>query len=165
MKLISIACIAALMLSPALAQSPPADVEQYICTSELSGGLRWDNEAKRWTEASFRPDLKFLFTVSSIPDAATREFSSRLRRVNVKQFGASSLSDVCVSSTPLVVSEDPKDIYIDGDYTLSCAKATEYFKLNLKALRFMMIYPHGYIDGQDRSGNTPMINVGTCVKL
>lgn len=38
-------------------------------------------------------------------------------------------------------------------------------EINFSELRFMNVYPRGYVDGKDQEGNTPAITVGQCVKL
>jgi hypothetical protein len=46
-----------------------------------------------------------------------------------------------------------------------CSLLLEDFIVNVKALRFLLIYPVGYVDGLDTNANTPAISGGTCTKI
>jgi hypothetical protein len=53
----------------------------------------------------------------------------------------------------------------DSHSMLRCSLGTINMRVNLKALRYMKIYPEGYIDDGDHKGDTPNIEIGRCSKI
>lgn len=46
-----------------------------------------------------------------------------------------------------------------------CRAGSTDYRFNPETLRYMEIYPVGYIDGQDQENDTPYIGVGKCSKI
>ena len=53
----------------------------------------------------------------------------------------------------------------DDDGGFRCVTITEDFVVNIKTLRFLRIYPLGYVSGQDNNDNTPSVSGGTCTTI
>ncbi len=66
--------------------------------------------------------------------------------------------------------EEFPDFYCEKDAPnrsgyIHCEDGVGSFRINIKTMRYMKVYPIGYIDGEDNNTDTPMIEIGTCRKL
>ena len=124
--------------------------DRYLCLPELSTGFRWSETAKRWNQENFATDItKYLveqsevvgqedsFIVKQIGSDYPAHNSCKRRRT-----GDGSL-------TPLIV----------------CGSIGYAFMMNVETLRYQEIYTIGFIDGLDRSGDTPSLTIGRCSSL
>jgi hypothetical protein len=124
-----------------------ARAEYYLCTTEASTGLAYDEATKAWRPATFRKADKYIF-----------------RKSSTAQSGWEVVRDGFES--PLF----PCDNDFDPKQILQCRGVPQYF-LNRKTLRFMRVYWMGYWSDDLAAGgaasaqgrDTPSIEIGTCV--
>jgi hypothetical protein len=131
-----------------LASAEP--LEQYICIGEQATGFNWDG--KRWVSASFNTaNEKFLVQeIQPERDVLGDEYN-----VVVKKFGENRNMHTCKRET-FRGTKVPQFV---------CGGLGYGMVINTKSLRYQEYYGLGYVDGDDKPGNTPSITIGRCTRL
>jgi hypothetical protein len=146
------------LLQPAFSQSKD---RAYYCVVEMSAGLALDRTSKKWDATTFRVDQKFVLHM--------KYGGSRMAKVIGEEVQVSDY-DITITDAGTdfdrPCSNNQKMVTIhDDDGGFRCGTITEDFFVNIKTLRFLRIYPLGYVDGQDNNDNTPSVSGGTCTKI
>ncbi|WP_316159791.1 hypothetical protein [Bradyrhizobium sp. SZCCHNRI20481] len=141
----------------------PKDVTFY-CTSEAVGGLRYDEQLKKWRSANFQADgrfvlkLEFVSTTSEpIYEGASPSIVHRFR-ITVRPAGSTIDSRCIADSDDGLVAVWPRG-HVRCSYSLS------ELRFNPANNRFLESYLIGYISGEDNNKDTPSIAAGICTKI
>lgn len=135
----------------------------YLCLPTASGGVSYDATSKTWVGVRFR--LRDQLIVILNPTKVGRqqgildEQDAIGYEIDIVPVGS---KDRRRCRKDLSLPDD--DIFIRFGVA-KCDYLLNDFKINLSTGRFMMIYPIGFLDGQDNYENTPSITVGTCTKI
>jgi hypothetical protein len=145
-------------LQPAFSESKDG---AYHCVVEMSAGLGFDRTSKKWFATTFRVDQKFVLRM--------KYGGSRMAKVTGEEVQVSDY-DITITDAgtdfdrPCSHNQKMATIH-DDDGGFRCGTITEDFFVNIKTLRFLRIYPLGYVSGQDNHDNTPSVSGGTCTKI
>jgi len=131
-----------------LGSATVAHGEQYLCVAEHASGFSYYELSNGWRPAEFSTQSKYV--VSASPSEA--------HVYEVKELGKDRVISRC------------KDDFDEWGY-LDCHGIKD-FKLNRKNLRFLAIYPFGYVNvlpdlnkTTDKSSDTPSMQIGFCSKF
>ena len=132
----------------------------YFCNVEFGGGLRYDKAHHKWESAEFEPDLKFVLRLK-FRTTNSRTFGTR--KYSYAQYEASITPAGMNKPVPCfgVTSIFP---WLNDQGYLTCTSAKTEYKFNLDNNRFLSIYTHGYLDG-DENPHTPGLLGGICTKI
>jgi hypothetical protein len=129
----------------------------YYCVVEMTAGLAFDEASKKWSAAALRVDQKFVLRMKY--GASRIEEGKQVSDYDITITDASTDFDRPCSSNQEMVTIH----HDDGGFR--CGTITEDFVVNIKTLRFLRIYPLGYVSGQDNNDNTPSVSGGTCTTI
>lgn len=136
----------------------------YYCVEELSGGLVYNEGLKRWESTRFNPTDKFVVRfkyIGSHPASYDPRLSNDEYYVTVTESGSDHISSCQTNSSP-----EKDTVEFTGSAGIgACDALFEHYTFNLRNNRFLKIYELGYVDGIDKSGNTPSVSGGTCTKI
>jgi len=142
------------LVQPAFSQSKDG---AYYCVVEMSAGLAFDGASKKWSAAALRVDQKFVLRMKY--GGSHIEEGKQVSDYDITITDAGTDFDrPCSSNQKMVTIHDD-----DGGFR--CGTITEDFVVNIKTLRFLRIYPLGYVSGQDNNDNTPSVSGGTCTRI
>ena len=153
------AITALIVASLALVQSAFSQSKDgaYHCVVEMSAGLGFDRTSKKWFATTFRVDQKFVLRMKY--GGSRIEEGKQVSDYDITIMDAGTDFDrPCSSNQKMVTIHDD-----DGGFR--CGTITEDFVVNIKTLRFLRIYPLGYVSGQDNNDNTPSVSGGTCTRI
>lgn len=136
------ALLASAYASPALAEG-----ETLLCVGELSTGFRLDG--KNWTIAKFNTD-KDRYVVKPVK---LKDYSGSPVNYEVTQLGEQYAIHECFRAEG------------NAGIEMVCGGLGMGFIVNFKTLRYQETYGIGYLDGEDKPGNTPAISIGKCSPL
>ena len=140
------------LVQPAFSQSKDG---AYYCVVEMSAGLAFDGA--KWSAAALRVDQKFVLRMKY--GGSRIEEGKQVSDYDITITDAGTDFDrPCSSNQKMVTIHDD-----DGGFR--CGTITEDFVVNIKTLRFLRIYPLGYVSGQDNNDNTPSVSGGTCTTI
>jgi len=134
------------MASAALAQSKDA---AYYCVSEAAGGLWYNEQTKKWEGHSFHAEQKFVLKIGLVRSWVRREY-----KVLITQSGQKGLPCFGFSNEETITKD-----------RILCTTYVHDYRFDLQTNRFLAIYFHGYLDGNENNNNTPVIQGGTCTKI
>lgn len=141
----------------------------YLCEADASGGVAYDENLHRWVATTFRTDRIRLTVVVGQQSMGKASFLDRdelamVYTISVGSFGEKSQACGPIGGfTPLNLGGSGSVMYSTG--FVSCNAALMMYKFNFDKLRYMRIYSFGFIDGEDKSGNTPLVEIGKCGKI
>lgn len=126
--------------------------ESYLCIADMATGFSYNKTIDKWEIAKFNvDDSKYVVSKSNLKGYVWE----------IKKIGDSEPISWC------------KEDINDGGY-LHC-EGFEYFKMNIRNLRFMSVYMIGYINDNIKEnngsfifkegGNTPSMQIGKCSPL
>jgi hypothetical protein len=127
----------------------------------MSAGLAFDGASKKWSAAALRVDQKFVLRM--------KYGGSRMAKLTAEEVQVSDY-DITITDAgtdfdrPCSYNQKMVTIH-DDDGGFRCGTITEDFVVNIKTLRFLRIYPLGYVSGQDNNDNTPSVSGGTCTRI
>ena len=141
----------------------------YYCTIEAAGGLRYDEQLRKWRSANFKPDKPFVLKLQFLTSTKESMFEgAELRGVNkfrVTVTEAGSTSDSACRN----VDDYKSPISVWGDGWLRCNASLTEYSFNPSNNRIMTAYLVGYVDGEDNNNNnnnnTPTVAAGVCTKI
>ncbi|TIP80116.1 MAG: hypothetical protein E5X63_32465 [Mesorhizobium sp.] len=84
-------------------------------------------------------------------------------QVSVRPFGEAMGN--CASRTDTWESLEPALLSIFPSGRVQCSARLTDYDFNFEALRYLRVYPLGFVDGVDEAGNTPFIEIGTCSRI
>jgi hypothetical protein len=136
-----------LAVAIALAPSPAAAIDKYVCIGEQATGFHWNGTT--WAQTALQvADQKYI-----IADVDPKDFRSQNGRYTVSVTGLGEHFPSSLCETPQFE-------------TISChSEAYGEMRINLHNLRWLSFYPHGYVNGADNNDDTPGVTIGRCSKL
>ncbi len=118
---------------------------KYLCIGNKSTGFKYENG--NWNSVDFKVDKRYLVAVKK------HWFKDEVL-YSITEFGKDRASFYCDKEAP------------DKYGYIICEEGLGSFRVNIRTLRYMDVYPVGYIDGKDNNAtDTPSIEIGTCTKL
>jgi hypothetical protein len=137
------------MASGELAQSK--DVA-YYCVAAVAGDLWYNEKTKKWEGHSFRAEQKFVLKMGLVRSRVRGEEQVNDYKVTITESGQNT------DLTCYALSDEETITIKDKDRIL-CTTYTHDYRFDLQRNRFLAIYPHGYLDG-DNNNSTPAIEAG-----
>jgi hypothetical protein len=130
--------------------SRPQSPRRATCgLGEQSTGFKWDGQ--RWTSTKFTAEND-KFVVQQVPE---RNLMGEIVNFEVTMFGETVPRHRCFRSS---YDGKPSQIIICGGLGWG-------FQMNTKSLRYQEFYGIGYLDGEDKPGNTPSLTIGRCSRI
>jgi hypothetical protein len=135
----------------------------YFCNSEAGGGVFFNSSLGKWEGSKFNPRpafvLRLRFLQRSQTDDAVGDRSASVYEVSRTEVGT-SVAEPCVGDVgqEVTVRDEPRSRFV------RCESFSGRLVLNLNTNRFLEAYLYGFIDGVDKSGNTPFVSAGSCTK-
>lgn len=120
------------------------DGKQWICVAEAATGFAFHND--KWQRVTFNIDGE-KYIISQTEPKQSHILTYRITQLGKKTSG--SCQSIKYPPFP----------------TISCNYSLTEIKVNVKSLRFIAVYPIGYIDGKDTNDNTPSMTIGKCSPL
>lgn len=133
----------------------------YLCLPEFGGGVAYDEAAQKWEGTVFRPNGRFVMKATYAREEPWSEGSDLMVQyysVSISEFGEGAKPIACTEADGLSI---PASL---GGFFGCNASLTDY-RINLATMRYLAIYPVGYVSGQDNNDNTPSIMGGTCARI
>lgn len=122
--------------------------EAYLCIPTAISGFKFNSLNRSWEHARFR----------------IGETKKILKKTNGKwewkYFGEKYSLSECTSG-----GEPSNQDGFNSAGFLFCDVFGGHMKINKNTLRYIETYEVGFIDGKDKDGNTPSIEIGTCSPL
>jgi hypothetical protein len=112
--------------------------------------------------ATFRPRGKFVLRltfVKSRKEKLTDQFE-----VNYDDYEV-TITEAGQNQAKSCKKGQTRTASLDEYGFLSCEALLQEYQFNLKAMRFLQVYPVGYVNGIDEKGDTPSVSGGTCTKI
>ncbi|MCK1459614.1 hypothetical protein IVB34_14755 [Bradyrhizobium sp. 2] len=137
----------------------------YYCTPEAVGGVRYDEQLKKWRSANFRPSGNFVLKLQYVSSRKDRMFSGA-DESTVHEFKVTVTEAGSSKELPCTNMRDyklPISVWPDG-WVLCSASLSEY-KFSPANNRYLAAYLVGFVDGTDNNEDTPSIAVGVCTKI
>jgi len=130
---------------------PAHALEKYICIGDQAVGFRLLNG--RWSNAVFNVNDDRLMVMEIPPKKSI--FGDATINFVVRKFGSDRNLHECSRQT------------FDGKPTtrIVCGGLGFGFLMDTKSLRYQDFYGLGYLDGEDRPGNTPSLTIGKCTRV
>jgi hypothetical protein len=148
-------------VQPAFAQ--PKDAA-YYCITEMSAGLTFDKTIKRWATIEFRPDRKFVIRMKFIGWRNQKNDTGKDQ--GVSDYNIALIDAGTTFPNPCLNSSDQETVTIrDNVGEFRCRVNLTDVIVNLKTLRFLSMYPYGYVDSRDINEDNPYVSGGTCTKI
>lgn len=117
---------------------------QLICLGEKAVGFKWSGG--QWASATFSvADDKFL-----VSEVAPMKIGDETFTFEVKKFGREQ---------PVFRCSRP-----GGGNRLTCGGLGYGMLIDMGTMRYQELYGLGYINGNDKDGNTPSLTIGTCAR-
>lgn len=141
----------------------------YLCEADASGGVAYDENLHQWVATTFRTDKNRLTVVVGQQSMGKASFLSKdelamVYTISVGSFGEKSQACSAIGGfTPVNSGGSALVMYSSG--FVSCDAAFMTYKFNFDKLRYMRIYSFGFVDGEDKGGNTPLVEIGKCGKI
>lgn len=127
-----------LMCNTAIAADDPS----WLCVADAANGFSFQRGA--WQPTTFNvKDKRYLLSKGT-------DFRSTGYRW--KEFGSSNPGKVC--------AENRTGGYVCGENDLPAKTVFDQ-----ATLRYMTVYPYGYLEGEDNNADTPHIEIGRCSRL
>jgi len=168
--ILRVAALAVCLLAPLTsAQAQFVKNGAYFCTSEVAGGIKYDEQTKKWRGQALRSDEKFVVRLRFI--RTRMENISGLDRL-VQHYDVTITMAGTNNALPCV-SEGMLYVRMRDNEWLKChiplarpfdPYFTDYI-INLKTNRFLWTYLTGFVEGRDAPGDTPAVGAGTCTKI
>jgi hypothetical protein len=134
--------------------------DSYDCSSDMVGGLTFDQQSKQWGPARLSDMLKFVLRLTSV--AKTDEVGARLFKVTIT-YEASNDPVPCWTSYGYKGS--PEEVpMLASDNMLRCITFAKSYRFNVQTNRFLAANLEGFVDG-DGLGDTPYLAIGKCTKI
>ena len=139
----------------------------YFCTTEMVGGLIYNEASKKWESAEFKVDSKYIIQLVLLGNRMREKFMKFEQdemlldyEVVIKQTG-----DQYDTSCRVSKEAETETVTVGKKYILECSSDFGQLKFNLMNNRFLLAYMHGYVDGKDDKKNTPSMKGGVCTKI
>lgn len=159
------ACIFAVCMSTASAQTLPDYSGSFLCKLTASAGLRLDHQTQTWNPVIF--DVRSQSILMKI-EATGQTGSSTIHaefgryRISFKDFGSKDAPLQCVSNyaSANFLREVP---IIDG--RIDCRAFSSHYQVNLTDTKIQIMFDGGYMDDWKENQDTPYVAVGICEKV
>jgi hypothetical protein len=155
--------LAALLASSPSELASEAQNLTYFCVEEFSGGLHYDETAKKWRGATFRANTKFILRLKHVRSRTFKNFFGQNEQV--QDYDVSITESGSSVAEPCHNYPASKMITLDSSRWLRCRDGAERYIFNLNNNRFLSAYLHGYVNGKDTNADTPHVGGGTCTKI
>jgi hypothetical protein len=131
----------------------------YVCVTDIQTGFAFDKEQKRWHQANFEAEAKYVISKASRKDLQTENLvAAEDETLVVKSIGA---------SIPVSVCRKGFEKTFDKDDEAHC-EGVIHFKMSRRLLRFLAVSSHGYwkYDAMATEGYfLPTMSIGKCSPL
>ncbi|MBR1229497.1 hypothetical protein JQ600_31900 [Bradyrhizobium sp. AUGA SZCCT0176] len=160
--------LGALVLAPLAAKAQSRNVE-FICVADMVSGLGYDSGSQKWKAMTFPIEHKFNLRLKFLSAKATKNIFDK-DDVETKYEVAVTTS---AQKTPTPCVDFGRGLTTEITVTefsyLSCywggLGPSRQLRLNLKNKRFLEVYLHGYLDGEDVPNTGPALLGGSCKEL
>jgi hypothetical protein len=123
---------------------------RLLCKPTASGGVFFNETTKAWEGTVFLPgEDGFILTNSFKGPNADRYEGFAFHAIPV---GMNNATGGCETEA-------------NSSGRLTCFYSGQHLYVNLQTNRYLELYPHGYIDGEDNNDNTPFAKIGTCTRF
>jgi len=147
------------------ARCEPKAHASYVCTSQVTAGISFNDQDKRWVTTNVTKDegfdLKINYLGRKIRKLPGIKWSVETYNVSLAKQGENEPT-ICIDHSTEIAWE------IDArDDLLQCVTigGKTHFQFNLKNNRFLSASLYGYVQGQDNIDDTPAITAGVCTKI
>ncbi len=123
--------------------------EKFLCLGSKATGFRL--EGKTWVPTVFKVD-EDKFLVQPIP---REELFGRTYDYEVRKLGQSQRMMTCERGE---FNKKPSSRII-------CGGLGHGMIFDTNSLRYQELYGFGYLEGEDKPGNTPSFTIGTCTRI
>jgi hypothetical protein len=119
--------------------------EQFLCVGTKATGFEWSG--KDWVQRNFKvDDDKWL-----VQEVKPRELRGESFNYEASKLGENRGGVACQRQK--------------GSSRILCGGLAHGILIDVETMRYHEVYGFGYIDGQDRDGNTPAITLGKCTRI
>jgi hypothetical protein len=137
----------------------------YYCTAEFAGGGWYNEQAKRWEGATFKPEKGFVLKLKALAEGTEKSWNDKdvtfyEYEVVTTEVGEPHSSKCFAPGS----GERPVKVYESG-YVACTSDALTDYRFSLKHLRYLSSYMYGFIDGSNDNSDTPHTSGGTCTKI
>ena len=122
--------------------------EAYICMPSAKTGFYFNSSTKSWEQTRFKTGEQKKILKKNSGKWEWQVFGEK--------FGFSDCSNGGESES--------QEGFNSSGY-IFCEVLGGHMKMNKNSLRYIETYEIGFIDGQDKADNTPLIEIGTCSSL
>ncbi len=148
-------CAALIVAGLSLVANQSSAEVSWVCAQEQVTGFSYDTASKKWVQTRFTANTKYLVSsVASDNPYYDKSRSELIVQYGVTEFGRNFIGYSCKNGF-FGTSLNCEGI---GDFIFDSA-----------SLRFVATYKFGYVtvgsNGEEDFGNTPLVEIGTCVKL
>lgn len=150
------ALITLIFISIAYQAHSETPASRYYCKDEVGGGIRYDENLKRYVGTRFVTEDSFILSLER-----DKEFNEDNKKYNVRiTKSGSSIKYPChnYTSKGLTPTLMPSN-------TLQCHAALHKYIFDFSTNKYLTIYTFGYIDDEKNSANTPSIVGGICTSI
>jgi hypothetical protein len=130
----------------------------YFCTAEVSGGIYFDNQTKHWIGATFKAEKRFVLNTTLISERTDYGVLKTIFHVTKTDAGSND-------STPCKESGQVGIDVTSAFREIRCTVGAFNLVFGRDINRFLMIYPEGYVKGEDNNDDTPSVIAGICTKI
>ena len=123
---------------------------RLLCQPTAAGGVYFDESTQEWQGTRFNPG-KDGFVLTNTFKGPNADWYEGFAFYAVS-IGQDHASGGCETEA-------------DSSGRLTCFYSGQHLYVNLETNRYLVLYPHGYIDGVDNNDNTPYAKVGTCTRF
>jgi len=146
------------------AQIAPKDAS-YSCAAEFAGGIRYNEQTKRWEGPTLKPEAKFVMRMQHVRSIKRKNFRGKDEPAQVFDVTITKAD----SNTPLPCYSwqvPSRSVVLGGvDMSFGCFGALHEHQFDLKTNRFLISSTAGYIFNTDNNNDTPIVIGGTCTKI
>ena len=131
---------------------------------ELSSGIRFDEKMKKWTYGHFSTDGKSTVITIKWTGRVERDYAGTTYTVSAYSVQISKPGEPYSTNT-CQAPDGSESLLVHSHLGVFCMAGLFDYRFYLHAMRFMEIYPRGYVDGVDASADDPTITVGKCSRI
>jgi hypothetical protein len=166
-SMIGLAVVILIGSSPMETRSEPKTDVSYLCTSQVTAGISFNDQEKRWVSTDFSKNEEFVLKIKhlgkktrKLPGITGIKWSVATYTVSLTKQG---------ENEPTICLDHSNEIawVIDAlDDLLQCVTiaGNTHFQFNLKTNRFLKAYL-GYAQAKDNNDDTAAITAGACTKI
>lgn len=133
-----------------------APSSRYYCKDEVGGGIRYDENLKRYVGTRFTTEDSFILSLDR-----DKEYNKDDKKYNVRiTKSGSSIQYPCHDYTRKGLTPT-----LMPSNKLQCHAALQKYIFDFSTNKYLTIYTFGYIDDEKNSADTPSIVGGICTSI